>query len=111
MTDVLLLYLFTRVNVLLVLATLAMVASAMMCFFIPMYRDIEFGERPSAKAIRAPLVGMAIAVSVLLLVPSKSDLAIIIGGKVALDAARSDEAKEIGGLVLDAVKRTLRADE
>jgi hypothetical protein len=41
-------------------------------------------------------------------VPTQKDMAIIVGGKFALDAARSPEGKEVRGLVYDAIMKQLR---
>lgn len=112
MSDVLLLYLFTRVNIVLGLCWLAALASAVLAIAATIERyDCFPGDGKWPGFTRAAVAGLCISIPLVVLVPGQQSLAIIVGGKIALDAARSDEAKEISGLVLDAVRRTLKEKE
>lgn len=114
MTDVLLLYLFTRLDAIcgLLLTIVAAIGIGGVYIAHTARSDAFILEQPVDEGfarLGRRMMLSAIAASVLLvLVPSQRDLAIIVGGKVAIDAARSPEAKEIGGLVLDAIKRQLQ---
>jgi len=54
------------------------------------------------------VVGTAILTLSLIIIPSKTDVAIIVGGKIALDASRTPEARAIGRDVLDAIRAQLK---
>ncbi len=114
MTDVLLLYAFTRLDAIHALFIAAMIVSGLCGSYVVFIARIDgftlaqpVDSRMSRFARRLFAAGIAAAVCVALL-PSQRDLAIIVGGKVAIDAARSPEAQEVGGLVLDAIKRQLQ---
>lgn len=114
MSDILLLYAFTRLDALhsllngellgftLTVAFSLVVASAL--------APVEF--KNSAPKMRkwgkGLLIVSAIGVALHALVPNRTDMAIIVGGKIALDVGRSETAKEIGNEVMGAVRATLR---
>lgn len=103
MSDVLLLYLFTRVDAMLLAAIIILIVGIAGSF---MYWSETLNSPPRWLLAVVICAGLSVV-----FVPSQKSLAIIIGGSFVLDAARSDEAKEIGGLVLDAVRRTLKESE
>lgn len=61
------------------------------------------------KGFRKLVAALGVLLTIAIAVPSQKDLAIIVGGRFALEAARSPEAREVGGLVMDAVRATLRS--
>lgn len=103
MGEILLIYLWTRLHALTILCGLS-VALALICVFVGAMNMSEYGDESDGHrrwtkfrnraAIIALLMGMLVA-----LIPSKQDVAIIVGGKLSLDAIRSPEAREIGGKV------------
>lgn len=108
MGDLLLLYVWTRldsVNLWSGLALLVVAAVGAMLGFVRITEDDEVYDRHLRRCGWA----LAILLAVQLSVPTKRDMAIIVGGKFAIEAARSPEAKEIGSAVRDLVMRELRA--
>jgi len=106
MTDVLLLYLFTRVDVLVTVGIIGAVVTSVIGVAICVIHVSDYDEMyPHWRRLAAALAAF---VALAVVVPDQKSLAIIVGGKVALDAARSPEAQEIGGLVLDAIRSTLK---
>lgn len=128
MNDVLLLYLFTRLDAINVLALVlamgggvAAVAAAMTAWAKEDTAEIwaREPENPryknrmaSAAALRAkirPLAIFAFAFAVVTVaIPSKTDVAVIVGGKIALDVGRSETAQEVGQEVVDAIRAQLK---
>lgn len=129
MSDVLLLYLFTRLDALGVALGLLEVLSliwAVVLFIMAMnyrnasadrYHVSETKESAARKNELAPTLlvwakrmGFAFALVLVgdVVLPKKNDMAIIVGGKIALDVSRSDTAKEIGAEVLDAIRAQLK---
>ena len=99
MTEALLLYLFTRVNVLLTASVVLIALGGMAMFIGAMFANIERGHGPSEifaanwfKTIRNCIIACFV---VLIIVPSQRDLAIIVGGTLAVHAAKSDTARKI----------------
>lgn len=117
MSEILLLYLFTRVDAMRELAVLAMVGFSLLTiagsagYLIAKY-DRLCGSEALAGALRKPLkivaVCACIAAAASVATPSQKDLAIIVGGSYVIEAARSDKAKEVGGLVYDAIVKQLK---
>ncbi len=106
MNETLLLYLFTRIDTFIAIATLGGIVGVAALAIWNIIRSTERGIPP-----RVPLwagVALSFALAITLFVPSQKNLAIIIGGTYALEAARSPEAKELGGLVLDVVRAQLK---
>lgn len=110
--DVFLLYLFTRVDDLRGIATCFSLVGFIGGLSYVLFRAVlmvagdEFkpGERASMEAgLRAfkwPLIAVIVGViAVKMIVPSQKDLAIIVGGKLAVEAATSDTAKKVLDLV------------
>lgn len=129
MNDVLLLYLFTRLDA--ISDTFSVLAA--LCFFLaivlaaiaascylqdPDDFDSELfkkkARRDNAVAPywrRKALIAAAVAFVFGLLntfTPRSNDIAIIVGGKIALDAARSDKGQEMAGAVYDAILAKLK---
>lgn len=106
MSDVLLLYLFTRLDALIVLGGIGVFLGAISLFGAFMYCSVEY-DSPYPHW-RKHLAAIAAFVAVLAVVPSKSDMAIIVGGKIALDAGRSETGQDVAGEVLEAIRAQLR---
>ena len=111
MSDVLLLYLFTRLDSANVALAVGAFASLLGCALLGFY----IAGTPPKEQLEKVLVWLnrmaAILVTLvclLVLLPNQKEAAIIIGGKVALDAIRTPEAKEIGQDVLNVVRKTLK---
>lgn len=107
MSDWMLLYAFTRLDALGALFGAASAACAAGIWAGCMFGFV--GNKP-AGFVWAKVAGVGLALSALLAaaIPSRADMAIIVGGKIALDASRTDTAKEIGGEVLDAIRAQLK---
>lgn len=138
MTDVLLLYLFTRLDIVVRLFSLVCVVAFVAFCVATFVRLVARNEMASAQAMLdespAPFerdhrralaqhknthqlarrfstcAGVVFALSLLVAVavPSKQDFAIIVGGKIALDVGRSETAQEVGQEVLDAIRAQLK---
>ena len=112
MNDVLLLYLFTRLDALATLFGVLAMVGAVVAGMCTLYAFIEcYNEDDRKVPVRfAKLAATcAICAGVLsALTPSTRDMAIIVGAKVTLDAIRSPEAAEISSAVKDAVLKKLR---
>lgn len=106
MTDILLLYLFTRLDALIALSGFIAFASAVTCLGAMMFYGVErdrlYPHWKKHVAIFVACIALTTAI------PSKSDMAIIVGGKIALDVGRSETAQEIGQEVVDAIRAQLR---
>lgn len=106
MTDVLLLYLFTRLNALISLFGFLAVIAAISCLGAMFFYGIERDELyPHWRKHVAVFIACITLVTV---IPSKSDMAIIVGGKIALDVGRSETAQKVGQEVLDAIRAQLK---
>ena len=107
MSEILLLYLWTRLDA---IGALAVTSAGMLAFgwVIMAWLVICEDDQDLMPKFRVCSWVLSLAVLVAVLVPSKTDLAIIVGGKIAIDAARSPEAAEIGSAVRDLVLRELR---
>ena len=106
MNEALLLYLFTRVDVIHGVAVILLIISSAGLLLWQMVEHADTGKFP--KIQRWKWMVLAVLFAITLLVPRQKDLAIIIGGTYALEAARSPEAKELGGMVLDVVRAQLK---
>lgn len=112
MSDVLLLYLFTRVDVLLHFLGFVVGCSVFVIAFSCVVRYLDsFVEGEWPPFFRPAVAVFCVSVALIVVVPNQKSLAFIIGGKVLVDAARSPETQEIGGLLLDRVKDVLREKE
>lgn len=111
MNDVLLLYLFTRLNVLLAAAGVVIVVTAVGLVFACMERYVEWGSGKWPKFLRPTLAAFCVSAATVILVPDQRSLALMVGGKIALDAALSPDAQEISGLVVEQIKDVLRRKE
>ena len=120
MNDILLLYLVTRAGAIGSLfgglAFIAAVAGAVTLFILALNisDNATEGEGPAAwkfwRKVAAGFVMTTIIFGFLhAAIPSNKDIAIIIGGKIALDAARTETGQEIGAEVLAAVRAQLKA--
>lgn len=113
MSDVLMLYLFTRLDIFVVgAAIVGMMLGVGILFLAVCIDDAKtFGETAKASSMRRMQVRLlwasVIPMLVFIALPSKSDMAIIVGGKIALDASRTDTAKEVGQEVLNAIRAQL----
>ena len=106
MNEALLLYLFTRVDVIHGAAVVLLILGGAALLLWQMIEHADTGKFPVIQ--RWKWVVLSTLIATVLFVPRQKDLAIIIGGTYALEAARSPEAKEIGGLVLDVVRAQLK---
>ena len=107
MSDWMLLYLWTRLDALQAAGLVMLVAgfaAAVVAFGMGMSESDDMLIRIGKRLIVVPVIGAMLAITV----PNKTDLAIIVGGKIALDAGRSETAKEVGREVLDAVRAQLK---
>lgn len=128
MSEWLLLYLFTRLDSISNVSTMVVVVCAIVALWATIYaamkRDIasiwdgrpehhEYTSRMRASAaalrvVKPAVISGSIALAVAVVVPSKTDMAIIVGGKIALDASRTPEARKISQDVLDAIRNQLK---
>ncbi len=106
MNETLMLYLFTRINAVHGVIVVGLSVMAVSLLVWNMHRYIEEELPITVPVVWRVVAGVAVAV--LVFFPSQKDLAIIVGGTYALEAARSPEAKELSGLVLDAVRRSIK---
>jgi hypothetical protein len=106
MNDVLLLYLFTRVDTFIGMASTTLGIGSLIYAFSIAFRKIEM-DLPPWRPRMCGVIATCL-LTIILFVPSQKDLAIIVGGKYALDAVRSPQAAELSGLVMDAVRATLK---
>lgn len=106
MSDVLLLYLFTRLDALIGLGAIGAVMAVVTGFGAMMFYSVEHDEM--YPHWRKHAAALAAFVALIVITPSKSDMAIIVGGKIALDAARSDTGQEIAGEVVAAIRAQLK---
>jgi hypothetical protein len=108
MSDWMLLYLWTRLDAVqdLLTAVGAFGVFAITLALIPILGEGVFNEW-KGRLIRA-LIAIFAVFLVATAIPTKSDMAIIVGGKFALDAARSETAKEVSSEVLEAIRAQLR---
>lgn len=111
MSDVLLLYLFTRVDVLLAVCAFVVLIAVFGIAVACIFRFDSWGDEGWPVFFRPAVIALCVAGAVLLVVPDQKSLAIMIGGKVAIDAARSPDAQEIGDLLVDRIKDVLREKE
>lgn len=120
MSDILLLYLVTRAGAIGDLFVVISIAALVLGGFGLAARGawisdtVPRDEEPAAwKQWRRLPAGLAVLVATSgflgAAIPSNKDMAIIIGGKIALDAARSETGQEIGTEVLAAVRAQLKA--
>ncbi len=120
MSDILLLYLVTRAGAIGSLFGNVAIAILMFGAFGLLARgvwisDLVPGDEEAAawrqwRRIAVCLAVMAATSGFLgVAIPNSKDMAIIIGGKIALDAARSETSQEIGAEVLAAVRAQLKA--
>lgn len=114
MSDVLLLYLFTRLDSIEGLAWAIAVVGAMGAVvaiaIVGMLAEdgAELGTQLMLRWAKRLSVCAAIGAVVLVVVPNQKEAAIIVGGKMTIDAIRSPEAAEIGSAVKDAVLKKLK---
>ena len=106
MNETLLLYLFTRVDVIHGAAIVLLILGGAALFLWQMIERADTGKFPVIQLWK--WVGLSALIAIVLLVPRQKDLAVIIGGAYAIKAARPPEAKEIGGLVFDAIQNVLK---
>lgn len=107
MSDVLLLYLFTRADAISSTFVFMAMASGLGGLLSLMFGSIDENEKLMSIGKASIAICLA-ATSVYLVVPDKNDIAIIVGGKYALDVGRSDTGKAVAGEVLDAIRAQLR---
>ena len=97
--EAVLLYLFTRVDVLLTISVIVIILGGMAMFFSAIFSNIEKGQGPAeilaSKWFKTGRNCLIACVAVLVIVPSQRDLAIIVGGTLAVHAAKSDTARKI----------------
>lgn len=117
MNDLLLLYLFTRLDALQGLLIAAIVVVILLSVFLFMFGaengffayDHEGKEKAAFYRRAKYLAGMvSLCASMVVLIPSKQDAAIMVGGWYAIKAARSEQGQELAGEVLAAIRAQLR---
>jgi hypothetical protein len=129
MSDVLFLYLFTRLDVLsgilVALAIISGIFTVCLCVWALVASNADperwhsstYKRQEERQLQRFPTIVKwtkrlaAVFLCLLVfnvLIPGKKDMAIIVGGKFALDMARSDTAAEVGHEVLQAIRGQLR---
>lgn len=108
MSEVLMLYLFTRLDA---VGVFAVIVAHISFGALALLSGVGFVEKnDEAKRIARVYALPVFCVSAMLavLVPSSKDLALIVGGKLAIDAARSEKGRELSSAVYDAVMAKLR---
>ena len=73
--------------------------------------EIENFHNQCKKTLKPSVWIFAVTVTLATLWPTKTDIVTIIGGGVAYEIVTSDEAKEIGELSLEFVKRKLKEED
>lgn len=120
MSDILLLYLVTRAGAIGSLfgnVAIAILALGAFGLFVGGMWINDFVSRDEVAAAWKRWRRIAVCLAVMaatsgflgVAIPNNKDMAIIIGGKIALDAARSETGQEIGADVLAAVRAQLKA--
>ena len=109
--DIFLLYLFTRVDAIRGACAFIGFSASIAALSIVMFRSCEMGE-DLADAMRGwpkrlLFVVLPAFISAMVLVPSRSDLAIIVGGKLAVDGLQSETAKKVYRIVQDMLDEEL----
>lgn len=114
MTDILLLYLFTRLDVLTALLKVSLVIGVVAGGGVLFFACMTASEQDDCSWVKkyAPRGAVALILLAVLHVatPSSKDLAIIVGGKIAVDAIRSPQAQEMSQMVLEAVRKKLNEE-
>jgi len=114
MTDILLLYLFTRLDVLTALLQVSLMIGAIAGGVVLLFASMLAAETEDWSSVKkyAPRGAVALILLAVLHVatPSSKDLALIVGGKIAVDAIRSPQAQEMSQMVLDAVRKKLNEE-
>ena len=106
MNETFLLYLFTRLdalNTVLFVFVFCLAFAAGMAVLAVFIEGAQF--KPLAITTTAALLFFTLLA---VAVPTQKDVAIIVGGSMAISAAKSPQAQEIGGLVYDAIKKQLK---
>lgn len=108
MNDVLLLYLFTRLDAIQVMFVVGAVSAGICGAGIWLYAFLDGNKEVKKFSARVIAPVFAVCVTGTVFVPSSKDAAIIVGGKIALDAARSENGQEMAGAVYDAILAKLK---
>ena len=111
--DAFLLYLFTRINSVHNLAVVGLSITTLSVFVRVILTSVHAGYTKEAEAIAKLKWGKYIVVacactSVLLILPSQRDVAIIVGGSLAKDAVLSETGQKIFTLVNSTLDRELK---
>ena len=97
MSDLFLLYLFTRLDILQGLFTFFTVVLGIVNVVLTAVVLFEGINSPTVRGrLRWLWIGFVVAVLGTAAIPSKADMAVIVGGKFAIDIARSDKAAVLG---------------
>jgi len=109
MQEVLLLYLFTRLDAVNVLLGVGIFAFGVVAWVALLaYAD---GYDWGLLWMKRSIVVFVVCVVAFVLTPSQKDAAIIVGGAIAIHAAKSEKGKEMGQAVYDAIMRELKPRE
>lgn len=109
--ELFLLYLWLKINTLigaLVGAGIVFVIAAAICFLNASdAQDQSDSEKKWLKYAWRWLMAAPFSVAVSLIIPSKTDIAILVGASVALDMAKSPEGVKVGALLRGKVNEVL----
>lgn len=108
MMDTFLLYLFTRLDVLTGTAIAMAIFSAVA--LVPLIITYLTGGRDNNVIHFHRLIVklFVVSLSITIFLPNQRDMAIIVGGKFAIEAAKSETAKQLSSEVLTAIRAKLR---
>jgi hypothetical protein len=105
--DIFLLYLFTRVDNFIAAAAIVWILAGLFLFLCLIFSPIIIGEwedegklHKAIVAAKKPLMWIfGICLFISLMIPTKKDMAIIVGGHLAIEAVQSDAAKKVYAIV------------
>ena len=105
MNEYFLLYLFTRLGA---IKEFFSILTAVTGFSVGVLYDALYFEQIDLKGLRRLSVPLFIfGCFGAILVPTKQDVAIILGGKMAIDVARSQEVSDVSKKILQAINKKL----
>ena len=107
-SDVILLYLFTRLDSINAFFTIVAVVSGFIGIGTIGLGHLE-GNKQSIAVAKKMLIVSAISGVLSILAPTKTDVAVIVGGKFAIDAGRSETGKALAADVLAAIRAQLES--
>lgn len=107
MMDIVLLYVFTRLNPLNELFIGLAVLSTFSAFSCVVFGCGEYGNKHLLKWIKPAIAALIVGVLGAVLVPTQKDAALILAGSAVLDVARSETAGRLASKSVQLIEQTL----